>query len=1163
MPQMDCMLWTLEQNPIPHDHNLSHDEVLSIQLYTLEWTPREKSFYFLVNTALRSENREQLQPWLPYLRLLMNALSKLPSNPHQIAYRGIPLDVSKEYFVDKEFVWWSFISCTSSLQVLKNYIGRTGKRTIFNIVCYSPKDISQYSFYEEEKEVLFYPARQFRVKSCLNAGNQLHIIDLEELRHKTPLFSIPSVTALLPNELNRSITIVSLQRAAIESFADLGSAYDLNRDCVTYPYPLNANDRQSQLHRTTLCQITRHDTNQSPNLLKLFLIQDDLRLSILLRFTPKTSITTLLHHPHPIDRYTRFLYYSYTDRQEQLSSKTTANKLFSQNNAAHIITAIIWGIKFLVILQLPPDDPLTEEIDHALQSVQTLFSTENRSAKLSAPDVHLLGKIVHTRIYSNTPQLAEMTSLIDLCRYKDLLKRKSYLHRPLTYTLQAIQGQDSPSNRSTTTLLTTLTLQIEQYLMEQFHCMMTLKSTLDDHRIRLPSSYLKKQFDEGEKQWQRCKDLCAQEINFFANLVFRIRCGQDDPSIVEQTMSSQGRKIVFDSIRYLKEYIGSLEVKEQFIQNLQQKRFQYYDLTDRAIGPDETEQTLKQKLIRDDRCDRILCSTDILNLTNPGQFNSLSDQLIREYQTNGELQLIYADFSHCTFELPEMMILPSNSNQLAENLSAHDSINILLLSQTDVDKVLFINAFANYRTYQTFNQAQVNQPVLFRSLSSTMMLENQQVDQTAIPHCKSYLFDLEDSRKVRMIDTPGLGDGENAEQEQLAMEHIVAYVNQLSHLNAVCFLFQSSATQLDSFFRVCFTPPLEFLSTKARRNLLFCCINTCADGVSLPEPIFRFCSTNQIPLHKENIFYFDHELMQCADPRQTQSSFQKNEQLTYEKAWISSVSEANRLIEAIQIMSGVCHLHEICLSLKQTELQIIPLIRPISESIRHLLRNNVLETMYSPRYSLELRPILLHRTAKVCRACKPTIYQSGQLWLTQDVAHEIHDQCYTCSCAIEEHSPIDYLIEYEGKVSHINYHRTPTRETIDQLCNTSAEFAYFLLHAAHAFTEDPFLQVFTQMIAEEAEHARNQSPAPLNSRLMQDLTDLKRKYEELMDAVKKYHQYSTLIQISKSIQMVSQHPLIRVQLDAVKHSRKIVLKQYEFALSTNADETPVAQIERF
>lgn len=911
------------------------------------------------------------------------------------------------------------------------------------------------------------------------------------------------------------------------------------------------------------CQITRHDPNQSPNLFKLFLIQDDLRLSILLRFTPKTSITTLLHHPHPIDRYTRFLYYSYTDRQEQLSSKTTANKLSSQNNASHIITAVSWGIKFLVILQLPPDDALTEKIDHVLQSVQTLFSTERRSSKLTVSDVHLLGKIVHTRIYSNTPQLAEMTSLMDLCRCKDLLKRKSHLHRPLIYTLQAIQGRESPSNRSTTTLLTPLTLQIEQYLMEQFHCMMTLKSTLDDHRTRLPSSYLKKQFDEAEKQWQHCKDLCGEEINFFANLVFRVRCGQDDPSIVEQAMTSQGRKIVIDGIRYLKEYIGSLEMKEQFIQSLQQKRFQYYDLTDRAIAPDETEQTLKQKLIRDDRYDRILCSTDILNMTNPAQFSALSNQLVREYQTNGQLQLIYVDFSHCTFELREMMVLPSNSNPPAENLSVHDSINILLLSQTGVDKASFINAFANYRTYQTLNQAQGNRPVLFRSLSSTMRLENQQIDRTAIPHCKSYLFDLEDSRKVRMIDTPGLGDGENAEQEQLAMEHIYAYVNHLSHLNAVCFLFQSSATELGSFFRVCLTPPLELLSTKARQNLLFCCINTRADGVSLPEPIFRFCSMNQIPLHKENIFYFDHELMQYVDSGQTRSSLQKNEQLTYEKAWISSVAEANRLIGAIQTMSGVCHLHDICLSLKQTELQIIPLIRPISESIRHLLRNNVLETMYSPRYSLELRPILLHRIAKICRACKPPIYQSGQLWLTQDVAHEIHDQCYTCSCAIEEHSPIDYLIEYEGKVSHINYHRNSTREKIDQLCNASAEFAYFLLHAAHAFTEDPFLHMFTQMIAEEAEHCRNQSPAPLNSRLMQDLLDLKRNYEELMDTVKKYHQYSTLLQISKSIQIVSQYPLVREQLDAVKHSRKIIMEQYEFALVDNANESPVAQIERF
>jgi hypothetical protein len=75
IPDLEEMVWTVEQNcQHPHDH-LSSDESASIMLYTLEWMPRESSFYFILNKTLRSQNRNELLPWFLYLRLFISALS--------------------------------------------------------------------------------------------------------------------------------------------------------------------------------------------------------------------------------------------------------------------------------------------------------------------------------------------------------------------------------------------------------------------------------------------------------------------------------------------------------------------------------------------------------------------------------------------------------------------------------------------------------------------------------------------------------------------------------------------------------------------------------------------------------------------------------------------------------------------------------------------------------------------------------------------------------------------------------------------------------------------------------------------------------------------------------------------------------------------------------
>ncbi|CAF1195472.1 unnamed protein product [Didymodactylos carnosus] len=193
VPEVEQMVWVVKQNCDKPEDGLSQDESASIMLYSMEWIPHETSFYFIFNSILRSEHRSQLIPWFLYLRLVINALSKLPWTSHRIIYRGIKMDMGNEFPEGKIFFWWGFSSCTSSINVLENFLGKTGTRTIFNIECDSGKDISKHSFYQKENEVLVYPARQFKVISSLDSGNLLRIIQIREIQPPFRFIQIPDL----------------------------------------------------------------------------------------------------------------------------------------------------------------------------------------------------------------------------------------------------------------------------------------------------------------------------------------------------------------------------------------------------------------------------------------------------------------------------------------------------------------------------------------------------------------------------------------------------------------------------------------------------------------------------------------------------------------------------------------------------------------------------------------------------------------------------------------------------------------------------------------------------------------------------------------------------------------------------------------------------------
>ena len=178
---------------------LSIDESSSIRLYTMEWKPREQTLYFLLNKCLRSEDRDLLRHWFLYLKLIITALSKIPS-ASRLVYRGVRLDLSREHPQGRNTIWWGFSSCTTSIKAVEKqaFLGTTGTRTLFKIGCYSGKDIHQHSAFPKEYEFLLLAATEFRIVASFHTSDGVHIIHLKETEPEFPLIVKPNLVIPSP-----------------------------------------------------------------------------------------------------------------------------------------------------------------------------------------------------------------------------------------------------------------------------------------------------------------------------------------------------------------------------------------------------------------------------------------------------------------------------------------------------------------------------------------------------------------------------------------------------------------------------------------------------------------------------------------------------------------------------------------------------------------------------------------------------------------------------------------------------------------------------------------------------------------------------------------------------------------------------------------------------
>lgn len=205
----------------PNEHGLSKDESASIYIYAMECG--ESSLYRVLNQVLRSENRQTLQIWFPYLKLFNTALDLLPTVKESV-WRGISLDMSENFPVNQMFTWWTVSSCSLSIDIIERFLNNKQNSTLFLIDVINGKKISGYTQFENEDEVILRAGTQFRVientSVRIHSSHTVHLIEVYDKNDNNEQLLVTAIQSFdvtrklsikqIPSEFSKSLNFIHL-----------------------------------------------------------------------------------------------------------------------------------------------------------------------------------------------------------------------------------------------------------------------------------------------------------------------------------------------------------------------------------------------------------------------------------------------------------------------------------------------------------------------------------------------------------------------------------------------------------------------------------------------------------------------------------------------------------------------------------------------------------------------------------------------------------------------------------------------------------------------------------------------------------------------------------------------------------------------------------------
>lgn len=187
--------------------HMTIDEISSIILYTMESLPRDASLYFRMNKALRAKDRNTIKPWRDYIWLLMNSLKKVPPSKIRSVNRGCKGTLQtlnmNDLSAGDDFSWSAFSSVTTTVEVMKTFLGSDGDRVLLQIELTESvaRDIQHFSLFPAENELLLPPNMSFQFQSKFPAGHGLVIVQLKQIESLDSILDLSEKDEVVATEI--------------------------------------------------------------------------------------------------------------------------------------------------------------------------------------------------------------------------------------------------------------------------------------------------------------------------------------------------------------------------------------------------------------------------------------------------------------------------------------------------------------------------------------------------------------------------------------------------------------------------------------------------------------------------------------------------------------------------------------------------------------------------------------------------------------------------------------------------------------------------------------------------------------------------------------------------------------------------------------------------
>ncbi|KAM0511189.1 hypothetical protein ACHAPE_010140 [Trichoderma viride] len=301
-------------------------------------------------------------------------------------------------------------------------------------------------------------------------------------------------------------------------------------------------------------------------------------------------------------------------------------------------------------------------------------------------------------------------------------------------------------------------------------------------------------------------------------------------------------------------------------------------------------------------------------------------------------------------------------HKLLAGLNQADYINILILGETGVGKSTFINAFVNYLTYSTLEEAKEAEKLTSVIPSSFSLQDMDRKDLTSeiqeyvvkfgarddeadgstgqSATQKSSVYPVKIGTKTyRLIDTPGIGDTRGLSYDKENMADILQTISSYEQLHGILVLVKSNNARLTVTFTYCIKELLTHLHRSAAKIMAFGFTNTRISNYA-PGDTFKPLKSLldkhadiPITLSTSTTYCFDSESFRYLAAYKQGIPVSNEEE--FRRSWNHSSEEAHRLIN--YFASTPSHPVTSTLSLNGTRKLVLELAKPmarIAESIR-------------------------------------------------------------------------------------------------------------------------------------------------------------------------------------------------------------------------------------